>query len=277
MERSPNDVQHFKNSFWKAIVGGIAGGGAQAANILPLMWMRTIMEVQYKNGGQMVEVARQMYATGGIKRFYRGLAPAMVLAPLARCGDTAANELSLASLSETQLPLAVKTFCASVTAACFRVVILPLDTWKVNKQVHGRKGLERLIAKARLDPLALWHGSAGVLVVGVTGHFPWFLTNNYLAGNLPALDIPLGKYIRHACIGFASSMVADISCNPIRVLKLQRQTSTTRLGYMEAAQSIVTSEGITGLWGRGLKTRLLSNGLQSAIFTIIWRSIKDSF
>ena len=62
----------------------------------------------------------------------------MLLAPTARFGDTAANELALSSLSHLEMPLAMKTLCASVTAAAFRVSILPLDAWKVMKQVHGK-------------------------------------------------------------------------------------------------------------------------------------------
>lgn len=37
-----------------------------------------------------------------------------------------------------------------------------------------------------------------------------------------------GKHVRHALIGFASSVVADTLCNPIRVLKVNRQASLTR-------------------------------------------------
>merc|ERR1712032_1296342 len=157
----------------KAFVGGIAGGGAQMANVLPLMWMRTIMEYQYRHGGKLSAVAKKLYVEGGIPRFYRGLAPALLLAPVSRFGDTAANELALASLHGADVHLAVKTFCASATAACFRAVILPLDSWKVMKQVHGREGLNHLVSKTKRHPSALWHGSLGVLSTGMLGHFPW--------------------------------------------------------------------------------------------------------
>lgn len=263
-----------RNVLKKAFLGGVAGGCAQVANVLPLMWMRTIMEVQYRHGGRIVEVTKGLYADGGIPRFYRGLAPALLLAPVARFGDTAANELALTSLAQVELPLAVKTAFASATAATFRVAILPLDSWKVNKQVHGKRGLERLLAKAREHPVALWHGSLGVLCTGLVGHFPWFYTNNLLRESLPEFDFRYGKYVRNAVSGFCSALVSDAICNPIRVLKVIRQTS--ELTYAEAFRSVTRTEGVLGLWGRGLKIRIMSNGIQGAVFTVLWKAISET-
>lgn len=65
-------------------------------------------------------------------------------------------------------------------------------------------------------------------------HFPWLFLPEVTHGNLgrpPNLHSWLaryGKHVRHALIGFASSVVADTLCNPIRVLKVNRQASLTR-------------------------------------------------
>ena len=40
--------------------------------------------------------------------------------------------------------------------------------------------------------------------------------------------------------------------------------------YIKIITTIVEKEGITNLLGRGLKTKIISNGIQSIIFTIIW-------
>ncbi|CAK9021668.1 Mediator of DNA damage checkpoint protein 1 [Durusdinium trenchii] len=260
-----------------ALISGVAGGCAQVMYIVPLMWLRTIMEYQYKNGHTIKEVASSLYKEGGIRRFYRGFVPAMLLAPTARFGDTAANELALSSLSHLEWPLAMKTFCASVTAAGFRVAILPLDAWKVMKQVHGKAGLEHLMQKARQNPLALWHGGMGVLFTQGFGHYQWFYTNNLLRETVPEFDMRYGKHVRNAFIGFTSSVVADTLCNPIRVLKVNRQTSLTRTGFWAAARGIITQEGFLGLWSRGLKTRILANGIQGSLFTVGWRYFMDLF
>ena len=48
-----------------------------------------------------------------------------------------------------------------------------------------------------------------------------------------------------------------------------RQTSEVPISYREVAQTIIKQDGLIGLFGRGLQTRILSNGLQ--VFLIdIW-------
>ena len=114
--------------------GGLAGGAAMAINVITLMWIRTIINYQYRYGTSMTEAFLILYKEGGIPRFYRGLLPALIQGPLSRFGDTAANTGTLAFLdaSETtaQLPVFIKTAFASVAAALFRIVLMPVDTIK---------------------------------------------------------------------------------------------------------------------------------------------------
>mmetsp|Transcript_11338 Transcript_11338/g.26125 ORF Transcript_11338/g.26125 Transcript_11338/m.26125 type:complete len:282 (+) Transcript_11338:133-978(+) len=267
--------QVIDDSFQVAFKRGVAGMAAQAANILPLMWMRTIMEYQYKHGGSFTSVVQKLYAEGGVPRFYRGLVPALALAPLARFGDAASNELALASLAETNVPLALKTVCASATAATFRVIIMPLDSWKTTKQVQGKEGLQMLLKKTRSHPAAFWHGGTTVFLVTLGGHYPFWFTRNHLQEALPPFTFSYGKYVRNAVIGFLSSIVSDTLCNPVRVLKVQRQTSPVPVGYFEAGREILAAEGLLGLWGRGLKTRIMSNGIQGSVFMVVWNIMVD--
>jgi len=233
------------------------------------------MEYQYKHGGSFISVLSTLYREGGVPRFYRGIVPALVLSPMARFGDAASNELALASLAETNVPLSVKTFCASATAAAFRVVIMPLDSWKTTKQVQGKDGLQMLLNKTKDHPSAFFHGGTTVFLVTVGGHYPFWLTRNKLTEVLPAFDFMYGKFVRNACIGFFSSVVSDTLCNPMRVLKVMRQTSPTPVGYFEAGRQIYENEGLLGLWGRGLKTRILSNGIQGSVFMVLWNVMVD--
>jgi len=39
---------------------------------------------------------------------------------------------------------------------------------------------------------------------------------------------------------------------------------------------IVEKDGVIGLFGRGLKTRILVNGLQGLLFSVLWRLIDDA-
>merc|ERR1711879_775015 len=92
---------------------------------------------------------------------------------------------------------------------------------------------------------------------------------------LPQFDFIYGKYVRNAVIGFASAVVSDTCSNSLRVLKTTRQTSIEPIGYLDSAKQIVAAEGLSGLFGRGLKTRILTNGIQGALFTIGWRAISE--
>lgn len=69
----------------------------------------------------MKTAIRTLYLEGGIKRFYAGLAPALLQGPASRFGDTAANAgviTLLDSFDETKdLPVLLKTAAASATAA----------------------------------------------------------------------------------------------------------------------------------------------------------------
>merc|ERR1711933_135066 len=237
--------------------------------------MRTIMNYQYRYGGTMVETVKKLYAEGGIPRFYRGLAPGLIQAPVSRFGDTAANDGALAALEHTSLPTAAKTMAASGCAAGFRVFLMPIDAWKTTKQVEGADGLKKLVEKTRRHPTALWQGAVGAMTATRVGHYPWFYTNNQLRESLPAFDMPYGKYGRNAVIGFASAAVSDTCANSLRVLKTTRQTALEPIGYMESAKQIIDKEGYAGLFGRGLGTRILTNGIQGALFTIGWKAIAE--
>jgi hypothetical protein len=272
---APSFTQIMDKAGKKALSGGLAGMGAQAINVLTLMWMRTIMNYQYRYGGTMIEVTKKLWAEGGIPRFYRGLAPGLIQAPVSRFGDTAANDGALAALEHTSLPTGVKTMFASATAAGFRVFLMPVDAWKTTKQVEGKEGLQKLIEKTKKHPTALWQGAVGAMTATWVGHYPWFYTNNQLRESLPQFDFMYGKYVRNACIGFASAAVSDTCSNSLRVLKTTRQTSLEPVSYLESAKSIIEKGGIAELFGRGLKTRILTNGIQGALFTVGWRAISE--
>lgn len=65
--------------------------------------------------------------------------PALIQGPLSRFGDTAANTGTIAALdafeSTAHLPVAVKTVAASVSAALFRIFLMPVDTFKTTMYV----------------------------------------------------------------------------------------------------------------------------------------------
>ena len=66
----------------RALGGGVPGAVAMGLQVGCLMWMRTTMNYQYRNGGSTANALRTLYAEGGIGRFYRGVGPALFQGPV---------------------------------------------------------------------------------------------------------------------------------------------------------------------------------------------------
>lgn len=255
----------------EALHGGIPGMIAMAIQVTSLMWLRTTTNFQYARGGSMSDAMRMLYAQGGVGRFYRGYVPALIQGPLSRFGDTFANAGMLAALEGADMPLVVKTTCASVAAACFRILLMPIDTVKTSMQVNGDAGLRVLMQKVRASgPSALFHGSVAASVATFVGHAPWYTTYNYMNLWIPVPDTNIEKMVRNAGIGFSASMISDSVSNSVRVIKTMRQTSPTHMGYRAAIQLVLAKDGVLGLLGRGLKTKILTNGIQGLMFSVLW-------
>lgn len=81
--------------------------------------------------------------------------------------------------------------------------------------------------------------------------------------------------MRQAFIGFCASVISDTVSNSLRVIKTYRQVHQSRVGYFEAAEAVIATDGLRGLFGRGLKTRIIANGLQGLMFSILWKLFLD--
>jgi len=236
---------------------------AAIIQVLSLMWLRTAMNYQYRFGGTLPETLNKLYSQGGVGRLYQGLPFALLQGPLTRFGDTFSNVGSLALLQQVVLilnadptqnhnlrsfsligilsSLPVKTAFGSISAALFRIVLMPIDTCKTVMQVDGSDGLKRLVDKVKdtktLSPL--YQGSLASAAATAVGHFPWFLTYNTLTELLPpeqsivtsivafssssstswdeAQLLALVSLIRSALTGFVASCVSDTASNSLRV------------------------------------------------------------
>ena len=157
-----------------------------ASQVLALMWMRTTINYQYRYGTSTMDAFRALYKDGGIPRFYRGLAPALIQGPLSRFGDTAANTGAIELLNSFEatatLPIMAKTAVASFLSGMFRVTLMPVDTLKTVMQVEGKDGIPKLMAKFRAKgPTVFFSGAMAAWAANTVGHYPWFATYNYLS------------------------------------------------------------------------------------------------
>lgn len=305
----------------RALGGGKAGASAAVVQVLTLMWLRTAMNYQYRYGGTLGTSLSLLYNEGGIARLYQGLPFALVQGPLTRFGDTAANVGILALLDALPLsqswPLPIRTACASLAAGAWRIFCMPIDTSKTAMQVEGQQGLQTLWERIRAEgnPGPLYQGAFASAAATAVGHYPWFLTYNFLDQALPPVDdiaalfaldesagvsLLLLKLLRQASLGLSASCISDCCSNSLRVIKTTKQTaqlgviaeqtatpitkdakeagilettnsSPREISYREAVSIILEKDGWIGLFGRGLQTRLLTNALQGAMFSVLWK------
>jgi hypothetical protein len=307
-ETSPNTTvkQILQQSAQKAISGGKAGATASVVQVLSLMWLRTSMNYQYRYGGTLGSSLKNLYEEGGVGRLYQGLPFALIQGPLTRFGDTAANIGILALLNSIpemeSLPLPVKTACGSICAGLWRIVLMPVDTSKTVMQVEGREGLEALFRNVGENGVGpLYRGALASAAATAVGHFPWFLTYNFLNDALPPVllvsnvagagggvaagadgmeTMVLAKLARSAFLGFSASCVSDVCSNSLRVIKTTKQTAGLNemgqeISYRDALDMILEKDGWSGLFGRGLSTRLLTNAIQGAVFSVFWRYFQE--
>lgn len=269
----------------RALGGGIPGAVAMAMQVCTLMPLRSTMNYQYRYGNtSTMQALRTLYADGGVRRFYRGIGPALFQGPLSRFGDTAANSGMLTLLDELDstrnLPVGVKTAAASSAAAGWRIFLMPIDAMKTTLQVEGAQGLAVLRGRiAAGGPSVLYHGAIATYSATLVGHYPWFFTFNYLQEKIPkpADHETVKKLGRNAIIGFTSSVVSDCTSNSLRVIKTTKQTSQKVITYGEAFRMITEKDGLAGLFGRGLRTRIIANGFQGLTFSVLWKALEERF
>lgn len=268
------------DSLRKALGGGVAGGLAMILQVLTLMPLRTTMNFQYRRGGSTLAAYTFLKNDGGFTRFYKGLGPALIQGPLARFGDTAANVGILALLQSNpalkNLPVLLKTALASLLSAAFRMILSPLDALKTTMQTEGDRALPLLRARIRNHGIGtLWAGAFATAAANFAGSYPWFAMYNYLSESLPPSHNLLQQLLRQAFIGFVASVVSDTVSNSLRVLKTYRQVNARNVSYRTAVREVIKESGIVGLFGRGLGTRILANGLQGLMFSVLWKLFQE--
>jgi len=280
----------FQKACSKAIGGGIPGAIAGVIQVLSLMWLRTVINYQYRYGSSFLQAITTLYGMGGIPRLYSGLKFALIQAPLSRFISTAANEGVAVLLSDLHWGPGREVVVAASVVGFFRMMLMPIDTCKTVMQIEGSHGLSLLLDKVRNNGRVdlLYSGAVANAASAWIGHYPWFYTYNLLSKNEALVRLITWNTGRNALVGFVSSIVSDTVANFMRVIKTTKQSlgATTSGGskgnnlaggasYRETIGLILAVDGWRGLFGRGLKTRILGNALQSILFTVVWRGLSE--
>lgn len=259
-----------------AFKGGFAGFVAGVVQVLVFMWLRTITNRQYYTGGSTSATARELWKQGGVMRFYHGLQYAIIENPMCKFGDTFANTGILALLVDVPMHPVLKTVFVSIVAASWRILITPINTLKTMLQVHGASASKPLWVKVHQHGIAiLWAGALGNFAAALAGNYPWWATFNTISVMWAKPADGAAQIVRHGVIGMCSSLVSDAVSNVFRVLKTGRQANPdANIGYHKVASHILKTDGITGLFLRGLSTRMITNILQVSCFTILWKILE---
>lgn len=266
----------------KGLGGGIPGFIAGIFQVLSLMWLRTIINYQCRYGTTFREALVTLHNDGGISRLYRGMWFALIQAPLSRFASTASNdgvEALLAGLRATkEWGPARTTVIASVVVGLLRIVLMPVDTCKTVLQVDSMEGFRNLIRRVKAGKISvLYQGSLAMAVSAMVAHYPWFYTFNLLNNSAMVHSMISCDLLRNAGIGVVASFISDTLVNSVRVIKTMKQSMGSKhaVSYLETINMILAADGWKGLFGRGLRTRLYANALQSLVFTVIWRGLSD--
>jgi hypothetical protein len=141
-------------------------------------------------------------------------------------------------------------------------------------QVTGK--FSAVVDKVKVaGPLSLYNGSIAAASATFVGHYPWFFTYNYLSEKIPKQDTQMAEMGRRAILGFCSSAVSDTCSNSIRVVKVYKQSYPTQLTYMQVVRNVIQESGVHGLMFRGLETKILANGMQGILFSILWKHFEE--
>jgi hypothetical protein len=268
----------------KGLGGGIPGALAGIVQVVTLMWLRTIINYQCRYGTTFRQALVTLLREGGVGRLYRGVAFALIQAPLARFGSTAANDGVEAFVSNFEPTRnwgpGRTTIVASIVVGGWRMLIMPIDTMKTVLQVDSAEGFRNLMRRLKSGKLnVLYQGAFANAIAAIVGHYPWFYIYNWLANSEQVRYLLPSSLLRNAGIGLVASVVSDTVVNCIRVIKTNKQSlgSKHSISYSETIRMVLAADGWKGLFGRGLRTRIFANALQSVVFTVLWRALTERF
>jgi hypothetical protein len=252
-----------------------AGTGTSFFQVTSLMWLKTTNNYQYRYGTNLYETIKHLYKSGGIPRFYRGFIPSLIVASTCRVGDFTAYYFMNSFKDITPLE---KLIGISSVSCATRLLVIPVDTLDIMLQVEGKHGYGILYKKVKTTGLrSLYYGGSMWTAMKFTDSFIWFGTYDYLEKKFKnnKNDSVIVNNINNGLKGIISSSISDIILNPMRSLKIYKQSNPYSISYSQSVKNIVKSEGIHNLFFRGLQTRLITNGIQSAVFVILWKNIEE--
>lgn len=251
----------------KLIYDSLGGTLAMSAQITCFYWLKTLTTYQYKTGLNTYPAFKQLVNQNGILRFYNGYFPSLVMGSGCRFGDVASYKYFN---SKENLNSYEKSIYSSICSTIWRINLMPIDTLDNMLQVYGKNGTSVLREKIKKKGvLSLYNGGLAWSSTNLIGYIGWFNTYTFLEFIGNKYDINNNYY--NMFEGVTATIVSDTITNPIRVLKIYRQTNKHNISYYNSYKEIINEYGYRNFIFRGLKTRLFMHSLQNGLFVIMWK------
>ena len=262
-------------SFQDILKSSVAGSSAGIIQLSSLFWLKTIIKHQYRYGTNPITSAKLLYQDKDILRFYRGFSPNLLKTCFGKFGDAAFytyfHQSEFDHLSNSQ-----RSSYISFASSVLKFKLMPLDTYTNMCQVRGEEGILVMRKKIAENGLGvLYNGSTAYFLSNFIGNTSWFFTMDYLNKIYYQPYQKKTDTKKNIIIGFASSAVSDLITNPIRILKTYKQSNKEDISYLQSLKEIYKSKGLVNFYFRGLPSKLLLNGLNSALFLVLWKKFEN--
>ena len=262
-------------SFQDILKSSVPGSSAGVIQLTSLYWLKTIIKHQYRHGTSPINSATKLYYDRDLFRFYRGYTLSFFKGGMGKFSDAALytyfHSPEFDHIYEVQ-----RSSYISLCSAVIRFNMIPLDTYTNMYQVRGIKGREIMKDKIRKHGFTtLYSGSTAYFLSNFVGNSAWFFTMDNLNKIYYKPDEKKNDTKKNILIGLASSAVSDLITNPIRILKTYKQSNKDNISYTRAISEMVKSKGLLNFYVRGLPTKLVLNGLNSAVFLVLWKKFEN--
>ena len=247
------------------------GLGSGCVQVTSFLWLKTLNNYQYKHGYNTIQAFKLLYNDGKILRFYRGYIPAIITASTCKIGDLTGYYFVNNNSNQHLNNLEKNTIIASVSSLT-RFIIMPVDTLDTFLQIEGKRGFLLLRTKIKTHGIpVLYYGCTMWLSTNFISSFCWFGTydilNTYFKNNSNTV-------VQNGCNGFLATMISDTITNPLRSVKIYKQSHHTNISYTQSFKLMVQEKGLLNGLTRGLFTRIITHGIQGSVFVIIWKKIE---
>ena len=256
--------QNIKQLVESGIQGGIAGG----IQLSSLYWLRTIIKYQYVYPQNLNTTYRFLLQDKDNLRLFRGFIPNFSKVFLGKVGEAS---LIKHFQPQDKSDILYNTFVTSGIITLWKTLMMPLDTIGNCYQVNGKKAKD--IMKNRLfkqGPLTLWSGTIVYLNISFINYSIWIYTYHNMNVALPK---KLNQDLRNGIIGLSATFFSDIIINPLRVLKTNIQSHSEKKNYRQLYNSIFRNSND---YFRVLKTKMLFNCLNGALYVILWKRLDST-